>query len=284
MTFKTIGIAGAGVIGSSLAQHISNEGLDVILVDVSIEAIEKSRNTISKNRRFQAMLGKSEIGAVKKGHISYATSLSDLPGADYVIECVTENFNIKQKVFVEIDLACKKDCIIASNTSAIPIKKLAELTKRKEQIIGLHFMNPVTLIDAVEMISGPYTSDKTLETSRQFLKAIHKEWIHVNDSPGFVSNRVLMLTINESIHTLEDGVAAAADIDKVFKSCFNHKMGPLETADLIGLDTILHTLTVLQENFRNDKFKPSSLLLKKVEMGELGRKSGKGFYEYYSNG
>ena len=282
MSFKIIGIAGAGVIGSSLAQHISNSGLDVILSDVSVDKINESRETIKRNMRFQALLSNIEVSDPRKGNITFVTSLSSFSKADYIVECVTENFDTKQEVFHKLDRICKKGCIIASNTSAIPITKLADATKRKEQVIGLHFMNPVPLINTVEMIPGRYTSEITLEKTRNFLMAIKKEWIHVNDSPGFVSNRVLMLTINESIHTLDDGVASAADIDKIFKSCFNHRMGPLETADLIGLDTILFTLNVLQESFRDDKFKPSPLLVKKVQNGDLGRKSGNGFYEYYS--
>lgn len=230
------------------------------------------------------MLGKNETEDDRVGNIAHVTSLTELSGADYVIECVTEDISIKQDVFKELDRICQGECIIASNTSAIPITKLAEFTNRKEQIIGLHFMNPVPLIGVVEMISGPYTSEKTIDITKQFLKAIDKEWIHVNDSPGFVSNRVLMLTINEAICTLEDGVASAASIDKVFKSCFNHRMGPLETADLIGLDTILNTLNVLRQFFNDEKFKPSPLLGRKVQAGELGRKSGKGFYDYFSNG
>ena len=282
MSFKIIGIAGAGVIGSSLAQHISNSGLDVILSDVSVDKINESRETIKRNMRFQALLSNIEVSDPRKGNITFVTSLSSFSNADYIVECVTENFDTKQEVFRELDRICKKDSIIASNTSAIPITKLADATKRKQQVIGLHFMNPVPLINTVEMIPGRHTSEITLEKTRKFLMAIKKEWIHVNDSPGFVSNRVLMLTINESIHTLDDGVASAADIDKIFKSCFNHRMGPLETADLIGLDTILFTLNVLQESFRDDKFKPSPLLVKKVQNGDLGRKSGNGFYEYYS--
>lgn len=282
MRIKTIGIAGGGVIGSSLAQHISNCGHDVIVTDIATDIITKSRETITRNARFQAMLSNNDKNDDTKGEINFASSLSALSKADFVVECVTENMDIKKEVFIQLDQICIADCVIASNTSAIPITKLAEFTGRKEQVIGLHFMNPVPLINSVEMISTPFTSESTLEITRQFLRAIKKEWIHVNDSPGFVSNRVLMLTINESINTLEEEVASARDIDKIFKSCFNHKMGPLETADLIGLDTILYTLNVLQENFMDDKFKPSSLLEEKVKNKELGRKSGKGFYEYNS--
>jgi 3-hydroxybutyryl-CoA dehydrogenase len=283
MNMQTIGVVGAGVIGSSLSQHISASGLEVLLVDESVAALAAARKTIERNMRLQAMFKKEDAAAretVNKGGISFLSDIDKLSGADYIVECVTEKFDIKREVFIKLDEICKEGCIIATNTSAIPVSRLAETVHRKEQVIGLHFMNPVPLIGAVEMISGIHTSEQTLETTREFLTRIDKEWIHVKDSPGFVSNRILMTTINEAIFTLQDGVAAAASIDKVFRSCFNHKMGPLETADLIGLDTILYTLEVLHEHFRDDKFKPCPRLRKMVESGDLGRKSGRGFYDY----
>jgi 3-hydroxybutyryl-CoA dehydrogenase len=280
---QTIGVIGAGVIGSSLSQHISSTGLNVLLLDISTAQLEEARKTIQRNMRLQVMFkkGKTEMDlGVKKGVISYLTDFHKMAEADFVIECVTEKFEIKKEVFITLDEVCNENCIIATNTSAIPVRKLAELTRRKEKVIGLHFMNPVPLIDAVEMISCPLTSESTLETTRHFLTRINKEGILVNDSPGFVSNRTLMITINEAISTLQDGVAPAASIDKIFRSCFNHKMGPLETADLIGLDTILNTLEVLQEHFGNNKFAPCTLLKTMVAAGKLGRKSGSGFYNY----
>lgn len=285
ITMQTIGVTGAGVIGSSLAQHIADTGLNVLLVDLSAEKLEAARSTIQRNRRLSTLLRNRDDGAgleTPKGSVSFLTDISEMAGADFIVECVTEKLDIKREVFMQLDRFCGKNCVIATNTSAIPVRQLAEFTGRQDRVVGLHFMNPVALIGAVEMISSPLTSESTLETTRQFLTLIRKDWIHVNDFPGFVSNRILMLTVNEAIATLEDGVAPAGSIDKIFRSCFNHKMGPLETADLIGLDTILYTLEVLEENFGDKKFTPSLLLRTMVEAGQLGRKSGKGFYDYNS--
>lgn len=283
MEKQTIGIIGAGVIGSSVAQSIAQNGLEVIMVDISQEVLTNSKITIEKNMRLQSIFQKTKIEDTASilEKIKFSSDINTLSNADFVIESVTEKWPVKKEVYVSLDKICNRDCVIASNTSAIPITKLASVTKRKDRIIGLHFMNPVPLISGVEMIKGVHTSEKTIELTKEFLKKIGKSWIMVNDSPGFISNRILMLTINEAVFTLQENIASAADIDKTFKSCFGHKMGPLETADLIGLDTILYSIEVLYESFNDSKYRPCSLLKKMVDAGYLGRKSGKGFYEYY---
>jgi 3-hydroxybutyryl-CoA dehydrogenase len=198
----------------------------------------------------------------------------------FVIENVTEKWEIKQKVYVQLDAICPKPCIFAANTSAIPITRLASVTRRAPKVIGMHFMNPVPLKPMVEVIRGVHTSDETVETAKNFLAQMGKECIIVNDSPGFVSNRVLMLAINEAIYLLQEQVASAEDVDRIFKTCFGHKMGPLETADLIGLDTVLYSIKVLYESFNDSKYRPCPLLKKMVDAGLYGQKSGQGFYTY----
>jgi 3-hydroxybutyryl-CoA dehydrogenase len=212
--------------------------------------------------------------------IEFTTDQRLLSEADFVIENVTEKWEIKKQVYEQIDSICPPHCVFAANTSAIPITRIASATRRAPQVLGIHFMNPVPLKSTVEVIRGYHTSEQTLETALALLARMGKTGIVVNDSPGFVSNRVLMLTINEAIFLLQEGVASAEDIDTIFKNCFGHKMGPLETGDLIGLDTILYSLEVLYEAFNDSKFRPCPLLKKMVDAGLHGRKSGAGFYKY----
>jgi 3-hydroxybutyryl-CoA dehydrogenase len=212
--------------------------------------------------------------------IELTTDYQALEGAEFVIENVTEKWEIKRDVYPELDRICPERCIFSANTSAISITKLASLTQRAPQVLGMHFMNPVPMKNMVEVIRGYHTSGHTIEMAQALLAQMGKEGIVVNDSPGFVSNRVLMLTINEAIFVVQDQVAPAVDVDRIFKTCFEHKMGPLETADLIGLDTILLSLEVLYESFNDSKYRPCPLLKKLVDAGLLGRKSGQGFYSY----
>ncbi|RPI76082.1 MAG: 3-hydroxybutyryl-CoA dehydrogenase [Desulfobacteraceae bacterium] len=283
MEIKKIGIIGAGIMGSGIATNFASEHFEVVLTDISEIALEKARTGMGNFLRFQVMLKKT-IGALSPEEvlkrIRFTTHYSDLQDVHYVVENVTENMEIKKEVYRTIDGICPGDVIFACNTSAIPITKIGSFTKRPDKVLGIHFMNPVPLKKSVEMIRGYHTSDQTIEISKNLCKQIGKESIVVNDSPGFVSNRVLMLTVNEAVFLVHENVASVHDIDQIFKSCFEHKMGPLETADLIGLDTILYSLEVLYQSFNDDKFRPCPLLKKMVDAGLLGRKSGKGFYPY----
>jgi len=197
-----------------------------------------------------------------------------------VIENVTEKWEVKKKVHEQIDAVRRPDCVVAANTSAIPITKIASVTRDASRVVGMHFMNPVPLSSTVEVIRGYHTSDDTLARAKTLLASMNKEGIVVRDMPGFVSNRVLMLMINEAIWLVQDRVAPPEDVDKLFKSCFGHKMGPLETADLIGLDTILYSIEILYDSFNDSKYRPSPLLKEMVAAGLYGRKSGRGFYAY----
>jgi 3-hydroxybutyryl-CoA dehydrogenase len=283
MNIQTVGVVGAGVMGIGVAQNLAQTGHQVILVDISEDILDKAKQEIRSNIRFQGFFKKGDSkqtpdGIIKK--IEFATNYKILESADFVVENVTEKWDIKNQVYPLLDSICPADCIFAANTSAIPITRIASVTKRADKIVGIHFMNPVPMKPMVEMIRGYHTSEATIETAKTMLAQMGKECVIVNDSPGFVSNRVLMLTINEAVFLLQDQVATAEDVDKIFKSCFGHKMGPLETADLIGLDTILFSIEVLYENFNDSKYRPCSLLKKMVDAGLHGRKSGKGFYVY----
>ncbi len=218
-----------------------------------------------------------------KPAISQPLTLADyaqLAAADFVVENVVEKWPIKHDVYQLLDRHCRPECVFAANTSAISITKIGGATGRPDRVVGMHFMNPVPLKPMVEVIRGFHTSEATLARAFEFLTLLDKEGIVVNDMPGFVSNRVLMLTINEAIFLVQDQVAAYDDVDRIFKGCFGHKMGPLETGDLIGLDTILFSLEVLYESYNDDKFRPCPLLRKMVDAGLHGRKSGRGFYTY----
>jgi len=280
-----IGVIGAGVMGSGVAQNLAQSHQNVILIDISDEILAKTKQEIINNLRFQRMFGKKDKvddPQVILDHITFSTDINLLEHVDFVIENVVEKWNIKKDVYSKIDSICQKDCIFAANTSAIPITKIASATKRAENVIGIHFMNPVPVKTMAEVIRGYHTSEETIEKTKTLLSTMGKECVVVNDSPGFVSNRVLMLTINEAIFLIQENVAPAEDVDQIFKSCFEHKMGPLETADLIGLDTILYSLDVLYDNFNDSKYRPCPLLKKMVDAGLYGRKNGQGFYNYHT--
>jgi len=283
MALKNVGVIGAGVMGSGLAQSLAQTRHRVMLVDVSEKILNQAKQEIRKSVRFGGLFQKGQRAADPDevlDRIEFTTDYQTLESADFVIENVTEKWEIKKVVYAELDRVCPEPCIVAANTSAISITKLASLTQRAPQVIGMHFMNPVPMKTMVEVIRGYHTSGHTIETAKALLAQMGKEGIVVNDSPGFVSNRVLMLTINEAIFVVQDQVAPAEDVDRIFKTCFEHKMGPLETADLIGLDTILLSLEVLYESFNDSKYRPCPLLKKMVDAGLLGRKSGQGFYSY----
>ena len=283
MNKKPIGVIGAGVIGKGVAQSLAQADYPVVLIDKLAARLDEALEEIKRNARAYKMLqpgGQHLNVEATIRNIQGSTDFDSLANCGYVIENVTEKWSIKKDVYSILDRVCAQQAIFAANTSAIPITKIAAATKRPEQVIGMHFMNPVPLKNTVEVIRGYHTSEQTLTLSLQLLASLGKEGIVVNDSPGFVSNRVLMLTINEAIFIVQEGVSSAEAIDRLFKNCFGHKMGPLETADLIGLDTILYSLEVLYECFADSKYRPCPLLARMVEAGVLGKKSGKGFYNY----
>ena len=270
-------------MGVGLAQNLAQTGHNVILLDISDEVLERAKREIKNNIRFQGFFQKSEKPNNPDeicDRIKFSTDYRVLQEAEFIIENVTEKWQIKQEVYEKIDRICPSECVFAANTSAISITRIASVTQRPSKVIGMHFMNPVPMKPMVEVIRGYHTSKETIETAKQLLSQMGKESIVVNDSPGFVSNRILMLTINEAVFLLQEKVAEAAEVDRIFKTCFGHKMGPLETADLIGLDTILFSIEVLYESFNDSKYRPCNLLKKMVDAGLYGRKSGQGFYTY----
>ncbi|HEV8578871.1 MAG TPA: 3-hydroxyacyl-CoA dehydrogenase family protein [Thermoanaerobaculia bacterium] len=283
MEIRKVGVVGAGVMGVGVGQSLAQTGHEAVLVDVSPEILERAREEIRKNLRFQGMFQKGaqkEDSAAVLGRITFTTDLAALSDVDFVVENVPEKWEIKREIYPRIDAVCPPRTIFAVDTSCFSITRVGALTGRPDKVIGTHFMNPVPLKPMVEVIRGHHTSEETIEATRAFLRQMGKDCIVVNDLPGFVSNRVLMLTVNEAVFVVQDGVAEAEQVDLLFKTCFGHKMGPLETADLIGLDTILYSLDVLYESYNDPKFRPSPLLRKMVDAGLLGRKSGKGFYDY----
>ena len=283
MEIKKVGVVGAGVMGTGVGQSLAQAGMEAVLVDVSGEILERAKAEIRKSLRFQGMFQKDarkEDPAAVLGRIHFTTLLEELGDVDFVVENVPEKWEIKREVYPRLDAICPERAVFAVNTSCYSITRVGALTKRPDRVIGMHFMNPVPLKPMVEAIRGHHTSEATIETARQFLRQMGKDFILVNDMPGFVSNRVLMLTINEAVYVLQDGVATAEQVDQIFKTCFGHKMGPLETADLIGLDTILYSIEALYESYNDSKYRPCPLLKKMVDAGLHGRKNGKGFYDY----
>ncbi len=283
MEIKTVGVVGAGVMGVGLGQNLAQTEHRAILVDISEAVLEHAREEIRKNLRFQGMFqkgAKKEDPEAVLGRIQFTTDLEALSAADFVVENATEKWAIKKEIYPKIDAICPAHAVFAANTSCIPVTKIGAATQRPDRVLGMHFMNPVPLKPMVEVIRGHHTTEETIQTALRFLRQMGKDGIVVNDSPGFVSNRVLMLTVNEAVFLVHEGVATAEQVDQLFKTCFGHKMGPLETADLIGLDTILFSVEVLYEEFNDSKYRPCPLLKKMVDAGLHGRKNGKGFYDY----
>ncbi|MFF2548710.1 3-hydroxyacyl-CoA dehydrogenase family protein [Kitasatospora sp. NPDC058063] len=283
MSIRTVGVIGAGTIGRGVAQSFAESGFEVILVDISPAQLDSAVAQIGRDLLVQPMLlGKPLKEDVKTvlARITTSTELTSLADADFVVENVTEDWDIKRTVYERIDTVCRPGVIFGVNTSAVPITRVGSVTGRPAEILGLHFMNPVPMMDTVEVVSGHFTSEETLNTALGLLADMGKEGIVVQDAPGFVTNRVLMVTINEAIFCVQDQIASAEDVDKMFRGCFGHKMGPLETGDLIGLDTILNSITVMYESYKDSKYRPAPLLQKMVDARLLGRKTGQGFYTY----
>lgn len=279
-----VGVVGAGVMGRGLAQDLAQHGYKVRLIDIDDGILEDAKRSVRQSLRAQLLQGglggKGESTDAVLARIHTSTDLETLADADFVIENVTEKWDIKKTIYPVLDRVCPPHAVFAANTSAISITRIASLTKRPDRILGMHFMNPVPMKKMVEVIRGFHTSDDTLSIAQQLLQGFGKECVVVSDSPGFVSNRVLMLTVNEAAFLVHDRVAEPADVDKIFRDCFGHTMGPLATADLIGLDTILYSIEVLYESFNDDKYRPCPLLKKMVDAGLHGRKNGQGFYAY----
>jgi len=277
-----VGVLGAGQMGNGIAHVFAQHGYQVRIYDVVEAQIEKALKTIEKNLGRQAQKGLIPADAVPSilARITVAKELTEFTDCELVVEAATENEALKLDLFRKLDEAVNKDAILATNTSSISITRIAAATKRADRVIGLHFMNPVPVMQLVEVIRGLATSEATYQTVASLVEKIGKTMAVAQDYPGFIVNRVLMPMINEAIFALYEGVATAEDIDKGMKLGTNHPMGPLALADLIGLDTVLAILNVLYTGFKDPKFRPCPLLVKMVDAGYLGQKSGRGFYQY----
>lgn len=280
---KKVGVIGAGVMGVGVSSSLSQAGYRVILIDISQEKLEKAKEEIYNNYRLQLLFNKSDKSLTPEevlSRIEFSLDYKMLSDVDFIVENVPEVWDIKEQIYLSLDAICKEETIFLVNTSCISITKIASITKRPDRIIGVHFMNPVPIKKTVEVIRGYHTSEKVIEITKDLLATMDKECIVVNDYPGFVSNRLSHLLMNEAAYLVQDQVAAPEDIDEIFKKCFEHKMGPLETADLIGLDTVVNSLDILYESYQDSKFRCCPLLRKMVHAGLLGRKTKKGFYNY----
>jgi len=282
MEVKTFGVIGAGQMGNGIAQVAAMSGLDVIMNDIQAEFVERGLASITKILSRNVDKGKmtGEEKEAVLGRIKTSVSLQDMTAADFVVEAATENETIKNQIFKDLDEICKTGVILSSNTSSIPIGRIAAQTRRPEKVIGMHFMNPVPVMRLVEVIPGIATSEETFKLTWDLAEKFGKTPAKSNDYPGFIANRILMPMINEAVFCLYHGVGTREDIDTVMKLGMNHPMGPLTLADLIGLDTCLAIMETLYDGFKDSKYRPCPLLRKYVEVGWLGRKTGRGFYEY----
>lgn len=280
---RTIGVVGAGSIGTGVAVDLVLHGMRVVLVDVSQEQVDEARASILQTVRLAPMLRRG-LPALKPDDVNAAletsTEIESVAACEFVVENVPEDWDVKQAVYRSLDAVASPEARFGVNTSSIPIARVASETSRPDRIAGIHFMNPPYLKDAVEVIRGADTSQETLDYVAAFLDDLGKEGIVVDDFPGFVSNRISHLFFNEAVRVVEEQGVEAATVDRLFKKCFGHAMGPLETADLIGLDTVALTLESLHDSYGDDRFAPAGLLRQMVREGRLGKKSGRGFYDY----
>jgi 3-hydroxybutyryl-CoA dehydrogenase len=283
MQFSTIGVVGAGNIGTGVVTDLVLHGSHAIAVDISDTALRKAEAEVLKNIRFAPMFSKSlpRVSPEEaRSRMTFTRDLKDLAGCEMVIENVPERWEIKRPIYEQLDALMPPGVCFGANTSCLSITRIAAVTRRPEQVIGLHAMNPVHLKPTVEVIRGFHTADQTVELLQALFDQLHKQAIVVEDLPGFVSNRISHVFMNEAAFVLQDQVSTAEKIDQIFKQCFGHKMGPLETADLIGLDTVANSLDVLYESFHDPKYRCCPLMRKLVDAGHLGRKTGRGFHIY----
>ncbi|HSZ03440.1 MAG TPA: 3-hydroxybutyryl-CoA dehydrogenase [Terriglobales bacterium] len=282
MNIQRVGVVGAGTMGNGIAHVFARSGYRVVLCDVEQRFLDRGMETIGKN--LDREVAKNKITAEDKvavlKRIEGAVGRARLADCDFVVEAATEKFDIKTEIFRDLDRLCRPEIILASNTSSISITKLAALTKRPDKVIGMHFFNPVPVMKLVEVIRGLATSNETFQTVRELAVKLEKTPVEVNDAPGFVSNRVLMPLLNEAMYAVMEGVATAEAVDEVFKLGMAHPMGPLTLADFIGLDVCLDIMRVLHDGLGDPKYRPCPLLIRMVDAGWLGRKSGRGFYKY----
>jgi 3-hydroxybutyryl-CoA dehydrogenase len=277
-----VGVVGAGTMGNGIAQVFARKGYDVVLCDLEQSFLERGLATIRRNIDREVAKGKAspEEKAVALKRIAAVVDLGKLAECDIVVEAATEKFEIKAQLFRDLDRICRPEVILASNTSSISITRLAALTKRSDRVIGMHFFNPVPVMKLVEVIRGLSTLSETFQTVRDLAIKLEKTPVEVNDAPGFVSNRVLMPLLNEAMYAVMEGVATPEAVDEVFKLGMAHPMGPLTLADFIGLDVCLDIMRVLQDGLGDPKYRPCPMLIKMVDAGWLGKKSGRGFYQY----
>ncbi len=282
MDIKTFGVIGAGQMGGGIAQVAAASGLEVIMSDISEECTAKGLAVIEKNLQRSVDKGRLEADQAKTimGRLRTTTDIADMAAADYVVEAAVEMEDLKFNIFRQLDEACPEQVILATNTSSIPIGRIAAQTGRPDKVIGMHFMNPVPVMKLVEVIRALTTSQETFDVTWQLCEKFGKTPAEANDFPGFIANRILLPMVNEAIYCLYQGVGKAEDIDTVMKLGMNHPLGPLALADLIGLDTCLAIMETLYDGFKDSKYRPCPLLRKYVEAGWLGRKSGRGFYRY----